>query len=41
MYFENIENSKWDIYDKLRKKSGVYMFINNLNKGTYLGSNLN
>ena len=41
MYFKNIEKSKSEIYNKLRKKSGVYMFINDLTKDTYIGSSLN
>lgn len=41
MFFENIEKSKLDIYNSLRKKSGVYMFINNITKDIYIGSSLN
>ncbi len=41
MYFENIETSKSEIYKSLRKKSGVYMFINNINNHTYIGSSIN
>jgi len=41
MFFKNVEKSKSEIYNNLRKKSGVYIFINNLTKDTYVGSSLN
>ncbi len=41
MFFENIEESKLLIYSNLRKKSGVYMFINNITKDLYIGSSIN
>lgn len=41
MFFENIEISKSEIYKSLRNKSGVYIFINNINQETYVGSSTN
>ena len=41
LYFNDIKLSKRDIYSKLRSKSGVYMFINNLTNDLYVGSSLN
>lgn len=41
IYFDNIKEEKRDIYKELRKKSGVYMLINNINKEIYIGSSLN
>jgi group I intron endonuclease len=41
MFFENIEKNKSEIYKNLRKKSGVYMFINNITKDLYIGSSMN
>jgi group I intron endonuclease len=41
MFFENIEKSQSEIYKSLRNKSGVYMFINNISNGTYIGSSIN
>jgi group I intron endonuclease len=41
LYFNDIKQSKRDIYSKLRHKSGVYMFINNLTNDLYVGSSLN
>lgn len=41
MFFENIEKSRSLIYSSLRKKSGVYMFINNITKDLYIGSSMN
>ena len=41
LYFENISRDKTKIYKELRKKSGVYMFINNITNDTYVGSSLN
>ena len=40
-YFHNVKESKKDIYKKLRKKAGVYVFINNLNNKIYVGSSVN
>jgi len=41
MYFENVKESKRKIYNDLRNKSGVYLFINNVTKDLYVGSSLN
>ena len=41
MYFEDIKKLKRNLYHDLRGKSGVYLFINNLTKDTYIGSSLN
>jgi len=41
IFFKNIKESKKDIYKELRKKSGVYLFINNITKDLYVGSSLN
>jgi len=41
MFFEDIEKSKLEIYKGLRKKSGVYMLINNITKDLYIGSSIN
>lgn len=41
LYFENVKENKKKIYDALRKKSGVYLFINNITKDLYVGSSLN
>lgn len=41
LFFENVKKGKKDIYAKLRGKSGVYMFINNITKNTYVGSSIN
>lgn len=41
MYFENVKTSKSDIYNSLRNKSGVYIFINNVTKDLYVGSSIN
>lgn len=41
MYFENVKMDKRKIYKELRNKSGVYIFINNVTKDTYVGSSLN
>jgi group I intron endonuclease len=40
-YFKNVKESKRKIYNELRRKSGVYLFINNINKGLYVGSSIN
>jgi group I intron endonuclease len=41
IFFENVKESKKNIYKELRKKSGVYLFINNITKDLYVGSSLN
>lgn len=41
MYFEDVKKLKTKIYQDLRGKSGVYLFINSITKDTYLGSSLN
>ncbi len=41
MYFENVKSSKKDIYNALRRKPGVYLFINNITNDLYVGSSLN
>lgn len=41
LYFENLTKNKDKIYEQLRKKSGVYMFINNITNDLYVGSSLN
>lgn len=40
-YFHNVKESKKDIYKNLRKKAGVYVFINNINNKIYVGSSVN
>jgi len=40
MFFENVKENKKMIYNQLRKKSGVYMFINNITQDSYIGSSL-
>lgn len=40
MFFENVKTEKRTIYKKLRGKSGVYLFINNINNKLYVGSSL-
>ena len=40
LYFENVEQDKKKIYNQLRGKSGVYLFINNITKELYVGSSL-
>ena len=41
VFFENVKESKGDIYRELRNKSGVYIFINNITEELYVGSSLN
>jgi hypothetical protein len=41
MYFENVKASKKEIYNALRRKPGVYLFINNITNDLYVGSSLN
>ena len=40
LYFENVKQNKKEIYNELRKKSGVYLFINNVTNDLYVGSSL-
>ena len=40
MYFYNVSSEKRNIYKKLRGKSGVYLFINNITNDLYVGSSL-
>ena len=40
LFFNNIKEDKKDIYEKLRKKSGVYLFINNITGDLYVGSSV-
>ena len=40
-FFHNVQESKKDVYKKLRKKAGVYVFINNINNQLYVGSSIN
>jgi len=39
-YFKNVKICKRIIYNKLRDKSGVYLFINEITKDLYVGSSL-
>ena len=41
MYFKDILNNKKEIYKQLKGKSGVYLFINNINYKLYVGSSVN
>jgi group I intron endonuclease len=41
MFFKNVKESKKDIYKELRRKSGIYFFINNITNDLYVGSSLN
>lgn len=41
LFFENMKQDKKLIYQELRKKSGVYVFINNITKELYVGSSIN
>ena len=40
-FFYNVKESKKDIYKKLRKKAGIYVFINNKTNQLYVGSSTN
>lgn len=40
VFFNNVQQSKTTIYKKLRGKSGVYLFINNITKDLYVASSL-
>lgn len=40
VFFNNVQISKRTIYKKLRGKSGVYLFINNITKDLYVASSL-
>jgi len=39
--FKNFKNDKKDIYKELRKKAGIYLFINNITNDLYVGSSIN
>lgn len=41
LFFKNVKQDKKNIYRELRKKSGVYVFINNINNQLYIGSSIN
>jgi len=41
IYFKNLNENKRKIYKKLRNKSGVYLFINDVTKDLYVGSSIN
>jgi hypothetical protein len=41
IFFKNIKQDKKNIYKELRKKSGVYIFINNITNQLYIGSSIN
>lgn len=40
LYYKNVKQDKKKIYNELRGKSGVYLFINNITKDLYIGSSL-
>ena len=40
LYYVNVKQDKKKIYNELRGKSGVYLFINNITKDLYVGSSL-
>ena len=40
LYFENVKQDKKKIYNELRGKSGVYLFINNITNDLYVGSSI-
>lgn len=41
LFFENVKDNKKNIYKELRKKAGVYVFINNKTNELYVGSSIN
>jgi group I intron endonuclease len=41
LFFENVQDNKKNIYKELRKKAGVYVFINNKTNELYVGSSVN
>src|SRR5690349_14392743 len=41
IFFSDIKASKRDIYNSLRNKSGVYLFINKNTNHLYVGSSVN
>lgn len=41
IFFKNVKEEKKNIYNNLRKKSGVYIFINNITNDFYIGSSIN
>jgi Cytochrome C and Quinol oxidase polypeptide I/GIY-YIG catalytic domain len=40
VYFNNVKESKKKIYNELRNKSGVYLFLNNITQDLYVGSSI-
>jgi hypothetical protein len=40
LFFNNIASSRRDIYKKIKNKSGVYLFINNITGDKYIGSSI-
>nr|YP_010564227.1 hypothetical protein OYW92_mgp13 [Epichloe bromicola]UYX62211.1 hypothetical protein [Epichloe bromicola] len=40
-FFQNVKKNKKDIYKTLRKKAGIYVFINNKTNQLYVGSSIN
>jgi phage-related protein len=41
VFFDDFKASKQDIYKSLRRKAGVYVFINKVNNKRYAGSSFN
>jgi len=41
VFFDNVLENKKNIYKELKNKSGVYIFINNINNELYVGSSIN
>jgi len=41
VFFDNVLENKKNIYKELKNKSGVYVFINNINNELYVGSSIN
>ena len=41
LFFENVKDNKKNIYKELRKKAGVYVFINKKTNEFYVGSSIN
>lgn len=40
MFFENVQANQRNIYQKLKNKAGVYLFINQINNKLYIGSSI-
>jgi len=40
LFYENVESNKKNIYKQLKRKSGVYLFINNITGDYYVGSSI-